>query len=79
MEGAMEVLEESVVSSLRAMDAGTKYSNKQYIVLLLDTDIDNGRKVAERVIRKFYKNAKISISGVNLTYDIQTREPGTEE
>lgn len=79
MEGAMEVLEESVVSSLRAMDAGTKYSNKQYIVLLLDTDIENGKKVAERVIRKFYRDARITISGVNLTYDIQTREPGTEE
>ena len=79
MEGAMEVLEESVVSSLRAMDAGTKYSNKQYIVLLMDTDIDNGKKVAERVIRKFYRDARITVSGVNLTYDIQTREPGTEE
>ncbi len=79
MENAMEVLEESVVSSLRAMDAGTKYSNKQYIVLLLDTDMENGKKVAERVIRKFYQDARITISGVNLTYDIQTREPGTEE
>ena len=75
MEEAMEVLEESVISSLRAMDAGTKYSNKQYIVLLMDTDIENGRKVAERVIRRFYQNARIAISGVNLTYDIQTREP----
>lgn len=79
MENAMVVLEESVVSSLRAMDAGTKYSNKQYIVLLMDTDIENGKKVAERVIRKFYQDARITISGVNLTYDIQTREPGTEE
>lgn len=79
MESAMEVLEESVVSSLRSMDAGTKYSNKQYIVLLLDTDIDNGKKVAERVIRKFYRDARITISGVNLTYDIQTREPDIGE
>lgn len=79
MESAMEVLEKSVVSSLRSMDAGTKYSNKQYIVLLLDTDIHNGKMVAERVIRKFYQNAQITVSGVNLTYDIQTRKPGTEE
>lgn len=79
MESAMEVLEESVISSLRSMDAGTKYSNKQYIVLLLDTDRENGKMVAERVIRKFYQNAQITVSGVNLTYDIQTRETGTEE
>lgn len=79
MEDAMEVLEESVISSLRAMDACTKYSNKQFIVLLMDTDKENGKKVAERVIRKFYREAQIAVSGVNLTFDIQTREPGTEE
>lgn len=73
METAMEILEDSVISSLRAADAGTKYSNKQYIVLLMDADTQNGRKVAERVIRKFYMNAQISVSDVNLTYDIQTR------
>lgn len=75
MENAMDILEGAVVSSLRAMDAGTKYSNQQYIVLLMDTDIVNGRMVAERVVRKFYQNAQISISGVNLTFDIQTRRP----
>lgn len=75
MDDAMEILEKSVVSSLRAMDAGTKYSNKQYIVLLMDTDTDNGRKVADRVIRKFYQNAEISVSGVNVSYDIQARKP----
>ncbi len=75
VETAMHILEESVVSSLRAMDAGTKYSNKQYIVLLMDTNMKNGKKVAERVINKFYENPGIVASGVNLTYDIQTREP----
>ncbi len=75
MDNAMEILEKSVVSSLRAMDAGTKYSNKQYIVLLMDTDNENGRKVADRVVRKFYQNAEISVSGVNVTYDIQARKP----
>lgn len=75
MDNAMEILEKSVVSSLRAMDAGTKYSNKQYIVLLMDTDNENGRKVADRVVRKFYQNAEISVSGVNVSYDIQARKP----
>ena len=75
MDSAMEILEKSVVSSLRAMDAGTKYSNKQYIVLLMDTDTENGRKVADRVVRKFYQNAEIAVSGVNVRYDIQARKP----
>ena len=75
MDSAMEILEKSVVSSLRAMDAGTKYSNKQYIVLLMDTDTENGKKVADRVIRKFYQNAEIAVSGVNVRYDIQARKP----
>jgi len=75
MDNAMEILEKSVISSLRAMDAGTKYSNKQYIVLLMDTDNENGRKVADRVVRKFYQNAEISVSGVNVSYDIQARKP----
>lgn len=75
MDSAMQILEKSVVSSLRAMDAGTKYSNKQYIVLLMDTDIENGRKVADRVVRRFYQNAEIAVSGVNVSYDIQARKP----
>lgn len=79
MEDAMEILEETVVASLRAMDAGTKYSNKQYIVLLLDTDMENGKRVAERVIRKFYQDARITVSGVKLTYDIQAKVPETRE
>lgn len=75
MEEAMGILEESVISSLRAMDAGTKYSNKQYIVLLMDTNQENGKMVAERVVRKFYQNAQIAISGVNLTFDIRSKRP----
>ena len=75
MERAMEILENAVVTSLRAMDAGTKYSSKQYIVLLMDLNLEQGKKVAERVVRKFYQNGEISLSGVNLLFDIQTKRP----
>lgn len=74
-EAVMQVLEESVISSLRAMDAATKYSNKQYIVVLLDTTIENGCMVAERVLNRFYDKCGMSRSEVKITYDIQTREP----
>ncbi len=69
---AMSALEVSVVSSLRMVDVGTRYSSVQYMVLLLDTDEFNGKKVAERVINKFYKN--YSGGDVDIVYDIQTMQ-----
>lgn len=74
VEIAMDLLTESVISSLRAVDTGTKYSNSQYILILMDTDIENGKSVAERVIRKFYENEFVATAGVEITYDIQTME-----
>lgn len=72
MDTATEVLKSSVISSLRAVDTGTKYGISQYIVILLDTDIENGKYVAERVIKKFYENETIKAADVKLSYDIQT-------
>lgn len=74
-EGAMHVLELSIVSSLRAMDAGTKYSNSQYIVILMDTDIENGRMVAERIIEEFLAKYNYLDMDIDVTYDISTLEP----
>lgn len=74
VESAMCILEDSVISSLRASDAGTRYSNSQYIVILMDTDIENGKAVVERVVKKFYENYYIAIMGVTVSYDIQTIE-----
>ena len=69
-EEAMEALEVAVAYSRRMVDVGSRYSSVQYIVILVDTDIDNGKKVAERVINQFYKI--YSGSGVALSYDVQT-------
>lgn len=70
---AMNVLEAAVASSLRMVDVGTRYSSVQYIVILLDADFENGKKVAQRVMNKFYK---LYVSGdVDLSYDIQTMCP----
>ena len=74
-EGAMHVLERSIVSSLRAMDAGTKYSNSQYIVILMDTDIENGRMVAERIIDGFLDKYSHMDMDIEVSYDIRTLEP----
>lgn len=73
-ESVMDILRDTVVSSLRTVDTGTKYSNSQYIVLLMDADSENGSLVAERVINKFYQNDSVVASGVKASFDIQTLE-----
>ena len=66
----MQTLELAVASSVRMVDVGTRYSNIQYIVILLDADIENGRKVADRVVKKFYQ--MYGGRGIVVSYDIQT-------
>lgn len=66
----MQALELAVASSVRMVDVGTRYSNIQYIVILLDADIENGRKVADRVVKKFYQ--MYGGRGIMVSYDIQT-------
>lgn len=73
---AMNALELSIVSSLRMVDVETKYSSVQYIVILMDSNADNGKVVAERVAGKFYKT--YAGSDVSLSYDIRTMQPQGE-
>lgn len=73
---AMNALELSIVSSLRMVDVETKYSSVQYIVILMDSNADNGKIVAERVVGKFYKT--YAGSDVSLSYDIRTMQPQGE-
>ena len=69
-EEPMQTLELAVASSVRMVDVGTRYSSIQYIVILIDADIVNGRKVADRIIKKFYQ--MYGGRGVVVSYDIQT-------
>jgi len=66
----MDILKQTVISSLRSVDTGTKYSYSQYIVLLMDTDEENGKIAADRVIEKFYQNPQIVQTETKVTYDI---------
>ncbi len=54
-EAAMELLEQSIYTSLRRSDISTRYSSRQMIVILMDANTVNGDMVAERVINDFYK------------------------
>ena len=69
-EEAMATLEVAVAYSLRMVDVGSRYSSLQYIVILVGTNLENGRMVAERVINQFYKI--YSGASIGLSYDIQT-------
>ena len=73
LENAIDALKTSVITSLRASDVGTKYSSSQYIVILMDTNLDNGKKVAQRVVEKFHDI--YTDSDISLTYDIQAMQP----
>ena len=73
MEEAMGVLQQAVKNSLRAVDVGTGYSSRQYILILMDADIENGTMVVERVVQKFYE--LYGKDNMILSYDIQTMHP----
>jgi diguanylate cyclase (GGDEF)-like protein len=75
-EEAMDALKTAVSCSLRMVDVGSRYSNVQYVVILIDTNIENGAVVAQRVIERFYKI--YSRGDVSLTYDIQTMHSRAE-
>lgn len=72
IEEIMQMWEESLNGSLRAVDAGTRYSSSQYMMILMDVDIENGREVSEKVIRTFYENNKYLKDIVKVSYDIRT-------
>lgn len=74
VERAMMLLQEAVKESLRAVDVGTGYSSRQYMLILMDADKENGTMVVERVVSKFYQ--LYGQKGIELTYDIQTMHPG---
>lgn len=75
LEQVMPLWEKAVIASLRAMDTGTRYSNSQYIVILMDTDNDSGREVAERVISSFTKSNPEIAAEITVSFGVQTMEP----
>ncbi len=74
IEKAMNALQIAVKESLRAVDVGTEYSSRQYVLILMDADTSNGMMVVERVVEKFYQT--YGQDKIELTYDIQAMRPG---
>ncbi len=57
-EEVMAELEKAISTALRSSDVYTRYSSSQYIVILMDADEENGKMVAERVLKGFHKMQK---------------------
>ena len=53
IEFVLGLLKQAVYTSLRKVDASTKYSSRQVIVLLVDSNTTNGEIVAQRVVAHF--------------------------
>ena len=68
MELILETLEKAIYTSLRKSDVSTRYSSKQIVVILMDTDEVNGSMVADRILDCFYK--MYSHQEVQIDYDI---------
>ncbi len=68
---AGEMLEQAIYTSLRRVDVSTRYSGKQMIVILLDSNTENGKLVAQRIIdcfRRIYKGE------IHIDYDVVRME-----
>lgn len=70
MDYCMHKLEDSVASSLRRGDVATKYSSSQYVVILMDATLENGKKVVSRIMNKYQKGN--SCPFYVISYDIQS-------
>lgn len=58
IESTSSLLCQSILTSLRAGDTFTKYSNSQYLILLPDCTDENARTVVKRLTSHFYKADK---------------------
>lgn len=67
---AMELLHQSVNISIRRADVVTDYSSSQYLVILMDSSIEDGITVADRIVEKF--NLLYNDKQIELQYDIQS-------
>ena len=68
---AMDNLKNAVHESIRRGDVATSYSSSQFLVILMDSTIEDGLMVANRIAKK-YDELHHYQPDVELHYDIQT-------
>ena len=74
-EKVMDMFIQSVISSLRNVDTGTQYSSTQYVLIIMDADLADGREVAGRVIGRFHELNNGVLEDCRITFDIETMRP----
>ena len=73
LKEGMEMLEQSIRTSLRAGDMASRYSPTQFIVLLPMCTYESGLKVAKRIQKNFRENC--SRRGLELVYELAAATP----
>ena len=53
---------------MRKGDVATQFSSSQYVVLLMDADVNSGMMVIERIVEKFYSKGH----ELKVKYDIRS-------
>ncbi|MBQ9142564.1 MAG: diguanylate cyclase [Lachnospiraceae bacterium] len=64
VEQALEALERAIYSSLRRADVSTRYSSRQIIVVLMNSNTEDGDTVVKRILHNFdmmYDEKKVAI------------------
>lgn len=73
---AMNVLERCIVGSLRKGDVTARYSSSQQVIIMMDSNLENGHMIAQRIIANYsrmYDNYN-----VELVYNIEQVAAKTE-
>jgi GGDEF domain-containing protein len=53
-ESVLELFEKAIFTSLRRVDVSTRYSGRQILVVLMNTDQTNCVHIAERILNAFH-------------------------
>lgn len=67
-EKAMAVMSSSINRSLRNVDISTRFSSEQFLIILLDANIENIQLITKRIFDHFYK--MYTKDNITLTYDV---------
>ncbi|MBE5852480.1 MAG: diguanylate cyclase [Lachnospiraceae bacterium] len=68
-----------IMASLRKGDVVTQYSSNQYVVILIDTDTNNGKMVADRIETAWKAQDETGPKAYKLKYDIEQFETKDEK
>ncbi len=74
IEDVMGLFEKSLENVLRSVDAGTKYSSSQYVMIFMGADEENGRMIADRVRENFFALNETLRDKVLIRYDIKAMD-----